>query len=73
MNSCMIFQAHVAALAPEVSVVKEKLVFFAAVCPHFLRIGQINVMDTKCCTEMLLMTVWKKYQILFFFAETLWF
>lgn len=35
MNSCMIFQAHVAALAPEVSVVKEKLVFFAAVLSSF--------------------------------------
>lgn len=31
MNSCMIFQAHVAASASEVFVVKEKLVLFAAV------------------------------------------
>lgn len=31
MNSCMIFQAHVAALASAVSVAKEKLVLFAAV------------------------------------------
>lgn len=30
MNSCMVFQAHVAASASEVSVVTEKLVFFAA-------------------------------------------
>lgn len=35
MNSCMIFQAHVAASASEVSVVKEKLVFFAAVLSSF--------------------------------------
>lgn len=32
MNSCMVFQAHVAALASEV---KEKLVFFAAVLSSF--------------------------------------
>lgn len=35
MNSCMIFKAHVAASASEVSVVKEKLVFFAAVLSSF--------------------------------------
>lgn len=70
----MIFQAHVAASASEVSIVKKRSWFYLQLfCPRFLcnrpnkcnehQMLHRNVIN-DCVEEI--------YQILFFFAETLW-